>query len=305
MGVSRKSFLLGAAALAGLVGCRTSAVLRRRRIALNASTIRTYGLTLKEQVEAAVQAGFAGFEPWLKDVHEAKAKGCLGEIAELAREGDLAFVNGISFAPWAHADPGIRAVGLEELRRDMAALAEMGCPYVAASLFGMHKPGAKRLSALEIAERYAPVCELGDRMGVKPLLEYWGHSVNMCRLEDALAALKLVNRDDTAVLADVYHTYRGGGDFAAFSRLRSGMLPVLHVNDYPADRPRGQLTDADRIWPGEGGAPWKALAAHLRSAGLEPWLSLELFNPSYCQTTPQMTLREAKRRMDRLEGMIS
>ena len=305
MGVSRRSFLKGATALAGLAGCSAPAVFGRRRLALNASTVRTYGLTLREQVEAVAKAGFAGFEPWMKDVHEARAQGCLGEVVELAREGDLDFVNGISFAPWAHADPGIRAVGLEELRRDMAALAEMGCPYVAASLFGMHKPGAKRLSKLEIAERYAPVCELGARMGVKPLLEYWGHSVNMCRLEDALAALKLVNRDDTAVLADVYHTYRGGGDFATFSRLRPGMLPVLHVNDYPTDVPCEKLTDADRVWPGEGGAPWQDIAARLHAAGLEPWLSLELFNASYCQTDPLTTLREAKRRMDKLERAMS
>ena len=300
----RRAFIEGlAASLAVCAGC-TSMRRDRRKIALNPSTIRGYRLTFKEQVEVAVKAGFAGFEPWLKDVHAARKTGELGEALRIAADGNLKFVNGIAFGPWAHSDAGMRVVGLEETKRDMAALAEMECPCIAASMFGMQKPSAERLSKLEISERYLAVCELGDRMGVKPLLEYWGHSSNMCRLEDALAVLMLTNRTDGAVLADVYHTYRGGSDFASFSRLKPGMLPVLHVNDYPTDRPRTELTDADRVWPGLGGAPWDDLAARLQAAELDPWLSVELFNPNYWQTNPLETLREGFAIMEKLERRL-
>ncbi|MBO7722074.1 MAG: sugar phosphate isomerase/epimerase [Kiritimatiellae bacterium] len=298
----RRGFLGGCAALAaGFAGCRMPFSWPRRKIAINPATIRGYGLSLKDQVEAAVEAGFTGFEPWLKDVHAARARGEFEDAVKIARDGGVEFINGIAFGPWAHPDAGIRAVAMEETKRDMEALAEMGCPCIAASMFGVHKPGSPELTADEIARRYGKLCELGDEMGVKPLLEYWGGSVNMNRLEDTLDVLDKVPRKDTAVLADVYHTFRGGGSFSSYSRLCPGMLPVLHVNDYLTDIPREKQTDANRVWPGVGAAPWEEIFARLDTAGLDPWLSIELFNPLYWRTTPEETMAEGFRRVKELE----
>lgn len=276
----------------------------RPKFSMNASTIRGYKLSLKEQVKAVVAAGYDGFEPWLKDIHAARADGSFADTVKIARDVGLQFVNGIAFGQWVHPDAKVRAAGLEETKRDMAALAEMGCPRIAASMFGVQKAGSPKLGAAEIAERFAALCDLGDKMGVQPLLEYWGHSVNLSRLEDALDVLARVKRPGTAVLADVYHTYRGGGDFATFARLTPEQLPVLHVNDYPSTKPRTELTDADRVWPGDGIAPWKELFATLCEQRLEPWLSIELFNPAYWRTTPSDTLRTGIEKMAALGDLI-
>jgi len=289
--MNRRDFLLlsAGAALAAYAGCVTSSR-RARRIALNPSTIREFKLPFVEQVRLAVAAGYDGLEPWLKDLHAAKADGTLAEAVRLAKAGGLAFVNGIAFGQWVHPDAKIRAAGLEETKRDMALLAEIGCPCVAASMFGVQKPGSPRVSAAEVAERYLKVIELGRTFGVRPLLEYWGHSVNLSTPEAALEALRLAKASDGAVLPDVYHTWRGGGDFATFARFTANELPVLHVNDYPTDRPAATLTDADRVWPGDGGAPWKRIFSYLDEAGADPWLSLELFNLGYQKKTPAWTL---------------
>ena len=276
----------------------------RPKFSMNASTIRGYKLSLKEQVKAVVGAGYDGFEPWLKDIHAARADGSFADTVKIARDVGLQFVNGIAFGQWVHPDAKVRAAGLEETKRDMAALAEMGCPRIAASMFGVQKAGSPKLGAAEIAERFAVLCDLGEKMGVQPLLEYWGHSVNLSRLEDALDVLARVKRPGTAVLADVYHTYRGGGDFATFVRLTPEQLPVLHVNDYPSTKPRTELTDADRVWPGDGIAPWKELFATLCEQRLEPWLSIELFNPAYWRTTPSDTLRTGIEKMVALGDLI-
>jgi len=293
--INRRRFLRQAILCSGalsLGGCRLLAG-RERKLAVNASTIRGYGLSLREQVKAAVAAGCSGYEPWMKDVHAAKASGEFAETLKIARDSGLSFVNGIAFGQWVNPDAAVRTAGLEETKRDMAALAEMGCPNIAASMFGVQKPGSPKLTASVIAERYAPVVELGRKMGVRPLLEYWGHSVNMNRLEDVLEVLKLVGGEGNAVLADVYHTYRGGGSFETLRRLKPAQLPVLHVNDYPSDKPRASLVDADRVWPGDGVAPWAEIFAALDAAGLDPWLSVEVFNPSYWRSTPVDTLRAA------------
>ena len=286
-------FALGAAGLASVVdGCGLLKAGSRRKFAMNASTFRGYGLGLADQVKAAMYAGFAGFEPWMKDSRAAKEAGTLADVCKAARDGGLEFVNGIAFGQWVNPDPKVRAEGLEETKRDMALLAEMGCPRVAASMFGMQKPGSAVMKPEDIAERYAAVLDLGKRMGVRPLLEYWGHSVNLTRLEDALEVLRLLDRPDAAVLADVYHTYRGGGSFETFRRLSASTLPVLHVNDYPPSPARESLVDADRVWPGDGIAPWRGIFAALDDAGADPWLSIEVFNPNYWKTTPAATAAE-------------
>ena len=258
---------------------------------MNASTLRGYGLSLLDQVKAMASSGFYGYEPWMKDIRAAKSDGTLRDAVKIAADGGISFVNGIAFGQWVHPDPSVRSAGLEETKRDMALLAEIGCPRIAASMFGMQKPGSPALSKEAIAERYAVVLDLGKAMGVRPLLEYWGHSVNLSRPEDALAVLDLLGRPDAAILADVYHTYRGGGSFGTYRSLSASILPVLHMNDYLSSPPREKLVDADRVWPGDGIAPWGDIFANLAAAGADPWLSIELFNPAYWRTTPADTIR--------------
>jgi len=297
--MNRRTFIGGLFGSCVLGGC-AGLFGRSRKLALNASTLRGYNLDLDAQVRAAIAGGFSGFEPWLKDVHAAKTAGKLRDIVARAKDGGLAFVNGIAFGRWVDPDPAVRKAGLEETKRDMDVLAEMDCPYVAASMFGMQKPGSPFLSVDVIAERFAAVCDLGDRTGVKPLLEYWGHSVNLNTPEGALHVLEKLGRPGTALLADVYHTYRGGGNFATFREFGDGRLPVLHVNDYPATPARERLVDADRVWPGDGIAPWTQIFAHLEAAGADPWLSIEVFNPAYWKTTPEQTARTGWERLSAL-----
>ena len=296
-GKTRREFLeIGSLAI--LCGCMRPSCCRDGKFSVNASTLRGYGLTLLEQVKAVAASGFRGYEPWMKDIRAAKAAGELDEVCQVAQGGGVSFVNGIAFGQWVNPDPSIRKAGLEETMRDMELLAEMGCQCIAASMFGVQKSGSPIVPKEGIAERYAAVLDLGRKMGVRPLLEYWGHSVNLSRLEDALDVLKMLNRPDAAILADVYHTYRGGGSFETYRQLPAGTIPVLHVNDYPAQPPREQLVDADRVWPGDGVAPWKDIFGNLSAAGANPWLSIEVFNPSYWKTTPADTLGTGRRKLE-------
>ena len=63
--------------------------------------------------------------------------------------------------------------------------------------------------------------------------------------------------------------------------LGGATLHVLHVNDYPAQPPRATVTDAQRVYPGDGVAPLGLLFRTLAASGFRGHLSLELFNPGY------------------------
>ena len=288
--LARREFVeLGA--LAAVSGCAGLWCGRAAKFSMNASTLRGYRLTLIDQIKAMALSDFSGYEPWMKDVRAAKADGTFADVRRIARDCGIECINGIAFGQWVNPDPKIRAAGLEETKQDMALLEELGCTRIAASMFGVQKPGSPSVPLEAVAERYAAVLDMGKSMGVRPLLEYWGHSVNLSRLEDALEVVGMLDRPDAAILADVYHTYRGGGSFDAYAKLSADLLPVLHVNDYPPYPPRERLTDVDRVWPGDGQAPWKRIFSNLDDAGASPWLSIELFNEGYSATYPADTLR--------------
>ena len=56
--------------------------------------------------------------------------------------------------------------------------------------------------------------------------------------------------------------------------------------DIPATPGRADVTDADRVYPGDGLAPWEQIVATLKSIGYEGMLSLELFNRGYWEQDP-------------------
>jgi sugar phosphate isomerase/epimerase len=58
------------------------------------------------------------------------------------------------------------------------------------------------------------------------------------------------------------------------------------MNDYPADPPRATITDAHRVYPGDGAAPLDDLFHNLRDIGYRGMLSLELFNEKYYAQDP-------------------
>lgn len=64
--------------------------------------------------------------------------------------------------------------------------------------------------------------------------------------------------------------------------LNPAVLPVLHMNDYPA-LPRETIGDADRVYPGDGVAPMQQIFSILHQIGFQGVLSVELFNRDYWQ----------------------
>ena len=134
--MKRKDFILLAAstAVGQVAHGRASATrsLCAGRFALNPATVRGYKLDLKEQVRLAIAAGYDGIEPWLADVQKAKDRGELRDIKAMCADGNLKMVNGIGFAHWSLPDDAARAKGLEEMKRDMALMAELECPFIAA-----------------------------------------------------------------------------------------------------------------------------------------------------------------------------
>ena len=142
---------------------------------LNTSTIRGQNLGLIKEIEVAAQAGYEAIEPWIRTIRAYLEGG--GTLKELdARIGDLGLTveSAIGFAKWIVDDPQERAAGLEEAKNDMDLLAQIGGKRIAAPPAGATKEAG--LDLLQAAKRYRALLELGEKMGVTPMVEVWGFS---------------------------------------------------------------------------------------------------------------------------------
>ena len=118
------------------------------------------------------------------------------------------------------------------------------------------------------------------------MLELWGFSQSLSRLSEVLYVVAETAHLGACVLLDSYHLYKGGSGFGGIRLLNGDVLPVFHINDYPASPAREQIDDADRVYPGDGVAPLGDLMRTLDAIGFRGFLSVELFNLEYWKQPP-------------------
>ena len=269
------------------------------RYCLNTSTVRGHGLALVEEVELVAEAGYDGIEPWIRemDAHVAGG-GSLEDVAGRAGDLGLAIENAIGFFEWIVDDDALRRKGFEEARRNMEMLARLGCPRLAAPPYGA--ADVEGLDPMAAADRYAELVEVGAEFGVAPMVEFWGMSRSLRRLGEAVCVAVQSGRREACVLADVFHMYKGGSPFEGLALLGPDAIGLMHVNDYP-DAPAAELTDADRVYPGDGAAPLVQILRDLDAIGFRGPLSLELFNESYWT---QEAAAVARTGLDKLRALV-
>jgi sugar phosphate isomerase/epimerase len=247
---------------------------------LNTATIRGQKVGIIKQAEIAAQAGYDAIEPWLDSVGEyVKNGGTLAELRKRINDLGLTVESAIAFAEWLADDEARRAKGMEQAKRDMDTVAQIGGKRMAAPPAGA--TNGPKLELLTVAERYRALLEAGEQAGVAPELELWGFSKNLNRLGECVGVAMETGHRNACVLADVFHLYKGGSTLQGISLLGPNTVQVLHMNDYPKDPPREKIDDSYRVYPGDGTAPLTELLRSLHRTGGQKVLSLELFNRKY------------------------
>jgi len=266
------------------------------KYALNAATIMGQKLSLAKEVEITAKAGYDAIEPWLSKLEEhVKDGGSLKDIGKQTRDVGLAIPDVIAFFEWIVDDDARRKKGMEEAKRAMDVVQQVGGLRLAAPPVGAtDKTGS---SLQKAADRYRALLELGDTMGVVPVAEVWGFSKTLGRLSEAAHVAIETGHPKACVLADVFHLYKGGSGYGGIRLLSAAALPIIHVNDYPADPPREKITDAQRVYPGDGVAPLKSLFRDLKGLGFQGYLSLEVFNRAYWKQDPLVVARTGLEKM--------
>ncbi|MEO8484421.1 MAG: sugar phosphate isomerase/epimerase family protein [Acidobacteriota bacterium] len=294
MDLSRRQVLGGAAAAIGaaVVGAASTAEAQAPRPAagrtrpanepfgycLNTSTIRGNNLDIVGVVTAASKAGFHAVEPWMTELDAYTAKGgTLKDLGKRIADLGLTVENAIAFTSFQDDDEARRAAAMEKMKVEMDKVAQIGGTRIASV------PGNARapISLDNTATYYRAALELGEKMGVHPLLELWGTHPALGPLSHGLHVAAATGRADASLLLDVFHLYKSGSPFGGLKQVNGASLHVMHVNDYPQVADASTLNDSNRIYPGDGVAPYRQILRDLRDSGFRGYLSLELFNKDY------------------------
>ncbi len=269
-------------------------------LCLNMSTIRGHKLGFANELETAAKAGFRSVEIWIDTFQNYLKTNSITDIKKRLADLGLTVENAIGFAPWIVDDVVTRQTGTDQLRREMDLLAQIGCLRIATPPVGAHLPNHPALDLRRIAERYRTILDLGNQTGVVPQLELWGFSKNLSKLSEVLYVAAESGHPSARLLLDIYHLYKGGTAAASLPLVGKPAIDIFHVNDYPANLTRDAITDADRVFPGDGVAPIRSTLALIKRTGKPIVLSLEVFNESYYAENAQVLATKAFAKMNAL-----
>jgi sugar phosphate isomerase/epimerase len=246
----------------------------------NTSTIRGQNLGLVEEIEIVARAGYQGIEPWIREIDEyVKGGGSLADLAKRLRDLNLSVESVIGFFEWIVDDDARRAKAMDEARRNFELVAAIGGKRLAAPPVGA--TDIANFDLRKAAQRYGQLLALGEKARVTPMVEVWGFSKTLGTLGAALMVAADCGQAGASILPDVYHLFKGGSEIDGLKLLAGSSIGVFHFNDYPANPPRAEITDAHRVYPGDGVAQIADLLRILREIGYRGMLSLEVFNREY------------------------
>ena len=298
---------LGAAAASRRVSGAASAQPKARQrpanepfgYCLNTSTIRGNQLDIVKVVEAAGKAGFHAIEPWITELDAyTKAGGSLKDLGKRIADAGLTVENAIAFNSFLTDDEAQRATGMERMKVDMDKVAQIGGTRIAAV------PGNARGAAVSLdnAGKYdREALEMGEKTGVTPLLELWGTHPLLGPLRNGIYVAVATGRPDASLLLDVFHLYKSGTPFTSLKQINGGALHVMHINDYPEAADPATLNDGNRIYPGDGVAPFRQILRDLRDSGFRGYFSLELFNKEYWAKSADENLKTG---LEKIRGVV-
>jgi sugar phosphate isomerase/epimerase len=137
--------------------------------------------------------------------------------------------------------------------------------------------------------------------GVTLALEFRGTDTFCNCLDTALTLVEQCGEPNVGVCLDVFHYYKGPSKSEDLQRLTARNLAHVQVCDV-AGVPRELMTDADRVFPGEGDFALGPIVDRLRAIHYNGWVSLELLNPVIWKAKPTQVAELGVAALRRLLG---
>ncbi|MBS1793750.1 MAG: sugar phosphate isomerase/epimerase [Acidobacteria bacterium] len=273
------------------------------KIALNGAT--TMHADLETDVKAAAAAGFDLIEIWAAKLREFLKTKTNADLKRLLDEHGLEpySINSIEHITFRSADDYAKIKAeTEELTAIAGAL---GCPYVVVVPGKLPENATEDAIIDESVRVLNELADIAEKHGVGLAFEFLGQTdCSVQTLDLCSRIVERVGRDNVGSVLDTFHFYAGNSTFEAIDELKPEKLFIFHIND-AEDRPKEELTDAHRLYPGTGILPIKEIKARFDKIGYDRMVSIEIFRPEYWNEDPFEVARKAKEATEKALGLES
>jgi 2-keto-myo-inositol isomerase len=261
------------------------------KIALNGAT--TMHADLETDIRAASEAGYDFIEIWAAKLREYLKHNTVENLDALIKKHGIKpySINSIEHITFRSPDEYESIKG--ECKELTGIAGALDCPYVVVV------PGKlpDALNQSEILDESVKVlnelADIASENDVSLAFEFLGQmDCSVQTLDFCAEIVKACGRDDVGLVLDSFHFYAGHSTFEALQALDPAKLFIFHIND-AEDLPHEQLTDAHRLYPGEGILPLKELKLAFDQIGYNEMVSIEIFRPEYWVQDPYSVARKA------------
>ena len=271
------------------------------KIALNGAT--TMHADLETDIKAASAADFDFIEIWAAKLREFLQTKTTADLKNLLDEHNIEpySINSIEHITFRNAED---FASIKAETEELSSIAEeIGCPYIVVVPGKLPEEATKE----EIIEESVKVLnELGDiaeKHNVSLAFEFLGQTdCSVQTLDLCNEIVEKVNRENIGNVLDTFHFYAGNSTFEAIEKMKPEKLFIFHIND-AENLPKEQLTDAHRLYPGEGILPIKEIKACFDKIGYDRMVSIEIFRPEYWNENPFEVARKAKSATEKVLGL--
>lgn len=271
------------------------------KIALNGAT--TMHADLATDIKAAGAAGFDLIEIWAAKLREFLKNNSVADLKKLLEEHNLKpySINSIEHITFRTAEDYEKIKAETE---ELSAIAgELNCPYIVV-VPGKLPENADEKNIVQESERVLnELADIAGKQDVSLAFEFLGQTdCSVQTLDLCKKIVDKVDRKNVGLVIDTFHFYAGNSTFEAIDELDPEKLFIFHIND-AENLPKENLTDAHRLYPGEGILPIKEIKKRFDKIGYDRMVSIEIFRPEYWNEDPFEVARKAKAATEKVLGL--
>ncbi len=271
------------------------------KIALNGAT--TMHADLETDIRAAGAAGFDLVELWASKLRRFLEDRSVADLRALLAENKIEPYSINSIEHITFRTPQEYESIKAECGELSAIAGELNCPYIVV-VPGKLPEGATKEEIIDESVRVLrELAEISEPHGVSLAFEFLGQTdCSVQTLDLCNEIVEKVDRKSVGNVIDTFHFYAGNSSFEAIDSMKPEKLFIFHIND-AEDLPKEQLTDAQRLYPGEGILPITEIKAHFDKIGYDRMVSIEIFRPEYWDQDPFEVAKKAKAATEKVLGL--
>ena len=249
------------------------------KIAVSGST--TMPFSLIDDVINAKKAGFEALEVWRNKLTQAEKEG-LESLISLSKQTSMVFcsVNALQNAT------SIEKLSdtVDECRYLCSIAQKLGAEVLTVCPHFLEAPASEKQLIEESAIALRKLAKEARQYGIKIALEFlYFERASVRTIGFAREVVEKTAVSNIGIVVDSCHLYLGGSTAEELRDTPKEMIHIVHIDDIP--QLSTELKDTDRVIPGQGILPLSDFVKDLEHVGYDGYISLELFNEDFSQTS--------------------